>query len=418
MSARVGGEGLALGVVGALALAAAAASRLGKARGSANLSPARREAFDVLAKAYRGYALKAGRGERNPIPKENQQFGRSKRMKFLGSGWSRAVFRVPEGALKIELGWAPFTENQSEAQIWGAAPASLAPHLVPVLDHAHDYSWILMPEIEVGGTLDLAVAKALADCGICDFQDRNTSTDGRLVDYAFIFDNEKLAGCLEQGRAQRLSAATTQGSAARRRSGSENRAAHGKTWAELHEDLSEIGHGVLGEQILSTTLKTCSSTAPAVMQYLLERGHVVEPGGRDRPSGYTNHYDLAVLTSDRGWLNIDPTFMQFHCKHQPSEDEDEGEDWSDLAELKRHLQTAWADPMTTYRIDPLPWPPTPRGGVEIKAPPTLSKVSSWAEYWAKHKHLAISAVDKARRETAGENVGRFKPGPYAYLISS
>lgn len=416
--ARVGGEGLALGVVGALALAAAAASRLSKARGSANLSPARRNTFDALAEAYSSYALKAGRGERSPTPEENQRFGRSKRMKFLGSGWSRAVFRVPEGALKIELGWAPFTENQSEAQIWGAAPASLAPHLVPVLDHAHDYSWILMPEVEVGGTLDLAAVRALADCGICDFQDRNTSTDGRLVDYAFIFDSEKLAGCLGQGRAQRLSAATTQGSAARRGSRSEIKPAHGKTWAELREDLSEIGHGVLGEQIVSTTLKTCSSTAPAVMQYLLERGHVVAPGGQGRPSGYTHHYDLAVLTSDRGWLNVDPTFMQFHCKHQPSEDEDGGEDWSDLAELRRHLRAAWADPMATYRIDPLPWPATPRGKVEVKAPPMLSKVSSWADYWEKYKRLATSAVDKARRQAAGENVGRFRPPPYASLVVS
>lgn len=192
----------------------------------------------------------------------------------------------------------------------------------------------------------------------------------------------------------------------------------GKTWAELREDLREIGHGVLGEQILSTTLKTCSSTAPAVMQYLLERGHIVAPGGQDRPSGYTNHYDLAVLTSDRGWLNVDPTFMQFHCKHQPSEDEDEDEDWSDLAELKRHLQAAWADPMVTYRIDPLPWPPTPRGEVKVQAPPVLSKVGSWADYWKKYKHYAASAVDKARRQAAGEDVGRFKPLPYASLVVS
>ena len=192
----------------------------------------------------------------------------------------------------------------------------------------------------------------------------------------------------------------------------------GKTWAELREDLREIGHGVLGEQIMSTTLKTCSSTAPAVMQYLLERGHIVAPGGQDRPSGYTNHYDLAVLTSDRGWLNVDPTFMQFHCKHQPSEDEDKDEDWSDLAELKRHLQAAWADPMVTYRIDLLPWPPTPRSEIKVQAPPVLSKVGSWADYWKKHKHYATSAIDKARRQAAGEDVGRFKPLPYASLVVS
>lgn len=407
---RAGGEGLALGAVGALALVAAVASRLGKVSGSANLSAARRGALDTLAEAYRSYALKAGRGQRNPIEEENKRFARNKRIKFLGAGWSRAVFRVPEGALKIELGQAPFTENQREVQIWSSAPANLALHLVPILDYAHNYSWILMPEVEVGGTISPAAASALDDCGITDFHGRrdNVSTDGQLVDYSFIFDNIKLAGCLTRGRAQR----------AVKSSGSKSRAMSGKTWTELHKDLSEIGHGVLGEQIAATTLKTCSSTAPAVLQYLLERGHVVAPGGRDRPSGYTHHYDLAVLTSDRGWLNVDPTFMQFHCKHQPSEDEGEGEDWSDLVDLKRHLQTAWADPMATYRIDPLPWPPTPRGEVEVKAPPTLSKVDSWADYWAKHKRLATSAIDKARRQAAGENVGRFRPPPYASLIAS
>jgi hypothetical protein len=416
MSARVGGEGLALGVVGALALAAAAASRMTKARGSANLSPARREAFDALAEAYRDYASQFDFASILDI----HRFAQANGLTFLGDGWSRAVFSVPEGALKIAKssglsfgGQSPFDENRKEVEIYQSAPASIARHLVPILDHAKDYAWVLMPKVETGGALDEEVSKALSACGVGDFTTRNTSRDGQVVDYAAIISTQALADCLARGRAQR----SASGSAARSR-GSRSEISHGKAWAELHEDLSEIGRGVLGEQILSTTLKTCSSTAPAVMQYLLERGHVVEPGGRDRPSGYTHHYDLAVLTSDRGWLNVDPTFMQFHCKHQPSEDEEEGEDWSDLAELKRHLQTAWADPMATYRIDPLPWPPAPRGGVEVKAPPTLSKVGSWAEYWEKYKRLATSAVDKARRETAGEDVGRFKPGPYAYLISS
>lgn len=414
--ARVGGEGLALGVVGALALAAAAASRMTKARGSANLSHAQREAFDALAKAYRDYASQFAFASILDI----HRFAQANGLTFLGDGWSRAVFSVPEGALKIAKssglsfgGQSPFAENQKEVEIYQSAPASIARHLVPILDHAKDYAWVLMPKVETGGTLDEEVSKALSACGVGDFTTRNTSRDGQIVDYAAIISTQALADCLARGRAQR----SASGSAGRSR-GSRSKISHGKTWTELHEDLSEIGHGVLGEQILSTTLKTCSSTAPAVMQYLLERGHVVAPGGQDRPSRYTHHYDLAVLTSDRGWLNVDPTFMQFHCKHQPSEDEDKGEDLSDLAELKRHLQTAWADPMATYRIDPLTWPATPRGEVEVKAPPMLSKVGSWAEYWAKYRRLATSAVDKARRQKAGEDVGRFKPGPYAYLISS
>ena len=62
-------------------------------------------------------------------------------------------------------------------------------------------------------------------------------------------------------------------------------------------------------------------------------------------------------------------------------------------------------------------PPTPPA-VEVKAPPMLSKVSSWADYWEKYQRLATSAVDKARRQAAGENVGRFSPLPYASLVVS
>ena len=95
--ARVGGEGLALGVVGALALAAAAASRLSRARGSANLSAARRRDFDALAEAYRDYASQFDFASILDI----HRFAQANGLTFLGDGWSRAVFSVPEGALKI-----------------------------------------------------------------------------------------------------------------------------------------------------------------------------------------------------------------------------------------------------------------------------------------------------------------------------
>lgn len=409
--ARVGGEGLALGVVGALALAAAAASRMTKVRGSANLSAARRATFDTIAKSYQELVRGNIRGVHG-----DRAFASKHDLYLLGVGRSRSVFWVPEGALKIEAQGPLFFDNKQEVQIWRSAPADVAQYLVPILDYAKDFSWILMPEVEVGGRLSKDAFNALLDCGIHDFGTINVSKDGKIVDYAAIRSTQALADCLARGRAQR--SMSVSGSAAGSRGSRSSEIEQAKTWAELHKDLSEIGHGVLGEQIVSTTLKTCSSTAPAVMQYLLERGHVVAPGGQGRPSGYTHHYDLAVLTSDRGWLNVDPTFMQFHCKHQPSEDEDGGEDWSDLAGLKRHLRAAWADPMATYRIDPLPWPATPRGKVEVKAPPTLSRASSWAEYWARYTRLATSAVDKARRQAAGENVGRFKVLPYASLIAS
>ena len=395
------GDKLAIGLVGALALAAAAASRSSQTKGSHNLSAARRDAFDALAEAYRDYSTQF-----NFVSiLDNHRFAQANRLTFIGDGWSRAVFGVPEGALKIAKskqlslgGQSPFGENQKEVEIYQSAPASIARHLVPILDHAKDYAWVLMPEVETGGSLDGETIKTLSACGIGDFTARNTSRDGQILDYAAIISTQGLSDCLARGRAQR----SALGSAARVR-GSESR--HGKPWVELRTDLEAIGHGVLGEHILASSLKTCSVTAPAVMQYLLERGHVVSPGGQDRPSGYTHHFDLAVLTSDRGWLNIDPTFMQFHCRHQPRDEED----WVDLADLKRHLQRVWADPMATYRIDPLPWPPRPRGGMQPE-PPLLG--GTWADYWAKNARYARSVIAKAQ-------AGKQTPGaPYAKLITS
>ena len=200
------GAKIALGAVGALAMAAVvkAARPAGRElpqgrRGGRNLPMIRREGFDELAELHRIHKGRFGRGEL-----EDRSFARRHGITFLGSGLSRTVFRVPEGALKIEVGWAPFDDNETEAKIWSLAPGWLARYLVPVLDHADDYAWILMPEVKVGGRLTQEAEDTLIRCGIEDFLTKsNVSKDGRLVDYSFIFSDTALADCLSRNDAQR-----------------------------------------------------------------------------------------------------------------------------------------------------------------------------------------------------------------------
>lgn len=152
------------------------------------LTPSRQGDFDDLAEAFRDYASDVGGGERNPTTEEYEDFAREHGITFLGAGYARAVFRVPEGALKIEMGWSPFNDNRKEATLWASAPANVAKHLVPVLAHAYNYGWLLMPEVQVGGEVDPSAVRALEAFGLGDFLNHyaNVSTDGRLVDYGIV----------------------------------------------------------------------------------------------------------------------------------------------------------------------------------------------------------------------------------------
>ena len=195
------GSTLTLGLVGALA-AGAALSR----HGSRNLPSSRRGVFDDLADEFRSYVFKVGKGERDLTDEEISVFARRHGITLLGAGYARTVFRVPEGALKIEGGWPPFTDNRNEALLWKQAPASVAKYLVPVLDHAHDHGWLLMPEVEVGGEVTPEARDVLDDCGLGDFMyhGSNVAKDGRLVDYGFIHSYSLFAECRKRGRKQRV----------------------------------------------------------------------------------------------------------------------------------------------------------------------------------------------------------------------
>ena len=172
---------------------------------SVTLSLSRRGDFDALADDFRSWSREWASGDRNLVDDDLEAFAAENDLEFLGSGAARAVFRVPEGALKIEYGWPPFTDNALEAKVWASAPAALARHLVPVLAHAYNHGWLLMTEVEVGGEVSPEGREVLDACGLGDFlfHYANVSKDGRLVDYAFVVDGGGLGECLTRGREQR-----------------------------------------------------------------------------------------------------------------------------------------------------------------------------------------------------------------------
>jgi len=174
------------------------------------MSVARTRALDDLADAYRTYVQQITREERDPTDTENDRFAQQHDVPFLGSGYARAVFRVPEGALKIMKWRPPYRDNEAEARLWAAAPAEVRPHLVPVLAHANNYGWLLMPEVEMGGDVPQTGKEALKACGISDFQNKpvNVSSDGRLVDYGLVDNKNKFDNCLKRGSSKQTTRAS------------------------------------------------------------------------------------------------------------------------------------------------------------------------------------------------------------------
>ena len=121
-----------------------------------------------------------------------------------------------------------------------------------------------------------------------------------------------------------------------------------KSYNRLLTDLRSLGMGVLGTHFISGTLKTCSSTSPEVRAALHEMGHVTRSWGKTR----SNHFNHAVLTNDAGWISVDPTFMQFYCRYQL--DEEEEEDVEALVPMLMHFRDIVDDPLNAFEIEQLP----------------------------------------------------------------
>ena len=201
MSAR-----LAIGAVAALATVAALSRRAGSAstRDQA-VSPSRREELDELARNYRAM-LERSQNWDAPLSRTNAEFAEMERertgrpIEYISSGRDRSVFRVEDGALKLEHHRGPGVFNLSEEEVWRRAPPYLREYLVPVLGAACDGSWLLMEFKEIGGFLPESVIEAFGVCGIVDLnKPTNLSTDGKIVDYSFTMSEPNRETCLSGG---------------------------------------------------------------------------------------------------------------------------------------------------------------------------------------------------------------------------
>lgn len=136
-------------------------------------------------------------------------------IRFLGEGANRAVFQIPNGALKLAKHLNGGTSNFYEATIWEESPGWMKKLLVPVISHAvrdTDFlgrgamGWVLMDQaypwdwssrikvasenrIELRRDLDRQrrhLQKRLGPFGIEDIRKANMSLDGRLMDYGLV----------------------------------------------------------------------------------------------------------------------------------------------------------------------------------------------------------------------------------------
>lgn len=198
---ELNGRTLALGLVGALALAGAVRRRTSE-RGSPSraLTDADRNRYDQIAEDFSTYF--------DDPDAEMEAFPIGRHLRHIGSGEERAVFqdRLHPGRV-LKLNWDDPLQTLREIRVWEEAPAWIRPHLVPLLGYDRAGKWVVMeyakpmPRDEAGRQwlgMETGTARRLADCGLGDAFTQNLSSDGRLLDYGW-FNEELWKRCRVKG---------------------------------------------------------------------------------------------------------------------------------------------------------------------------------------------------------------------------
>lgn len=178
-----------------------------------------------------------------------------------------------------------------------------------------------------------------------------------------------------------------------------------KTYTQLLTELRWLGPAVVMFLIEAGGTRQCQSAAQAVANYLQERGFAART---DAGAGcYWSHYDLAVYTADKGWVSVDPTYIQFHAPVN----EDQASDFAegDGYDMKSLSDEEWSRVMSRYFEPTVRWSVAAmRDGVkafEIAPAPHVKKESApseyaspkswgsyfpdtWQEYWEKRRQRA------------------------------
>lgn len=85
----------------------------------------------------------------------------------------------------------------------------------------------------------------------------------------------------------------------------------GRTFSDLMNELDNIGPAIATYLMLTGNTRQCAFVPYFVAYYLQERDFITRV---DTGAGkYTSHNDFAVYTTDKSWIAVDPTYIQFHC---------------------------------------------------------------------------------------------------------
>ncbi len=169
-----------------------------------------------------------------------------------------------------------------------------------------------------------------------------------------------------------------------------------KTITQLKGTLRRLGIGILGEILSGQTLKSCSGTAPQVQNYLAELGYTVS--GYGGGGGYSNHYDLGVLTRT-GWYSVDPTFMQFHCRYQ-GEDVTPASTDPRVQAFFQHLYGILVDGLSAFEIIKISHA---QAAPYETIPDYFRMGATWAEFWQKRGERAFRSMARLAAGTPHRN---------------
>jgi hypothetical protein len=176
------------------------------------------------------------------------------------------------------------------------------------------------------------------------------------------------------------------------------------TYADLMAELRWLGPASVMYLVFTGNTRQCGHSAFMVAQYLIERGFMVSTAAG--AGKYCSHFDLAVRTSDRGWVSVDPTAIQFHAPNNESHARDIAEDELNLdlrgvpyAQMKPLIArffeptVQWSvngmlDGTRAFEIADAPGIKKDQTASEPQRPDRTMMGATWRDHWAFYRGLA------------------------------
>jgi len=195
------GATLTLSLLGVTALA-------GVARGARalTLDPVRRRQLDGMAADLQAFAESAADFGSTLRLADLHAWAARHKVTYVGHAGVRALFKIPEGLLKIEITSPPYLSNAREFELYRDAPASLVRHLHPISASAFDHAWILMPDFDELGSLEQIPGYArdeLRSAGLAALRNGDFTAEKKAHTYDTVSDGRRRQQVLDRGRAER-----------------------------------------------------------------------------------------------------------------------------------------------------------------------------------------------------------------------